>query len=649
MGAIYVELNMVDKQRFYEVIRKIPKAEIHIHLEDFFASCSAPVRTLPEFLDVWREAMRSLEKVEDFGIAFENLRNYLKRNGIVYAEVYFAPRICIEEKGIAYPEIVAFFESRIREIRMNDDIEIKFLIDLSRTYGVERANRVLDAVLSCRSKYIIGIGLGGDEKKGPARDFVDLFDKARAHGLRTVAHAGEDDTHQSIWDAVELLGAQRIGHGTSGAYDQRTIDFLVEKQIPLEISPTSNLVTGTYVKDFAEHPIRKFWNSGAFITLNTDDPTIFNTSLLKEYWKLYNILGYEFNHLYTVITNAFRASFMPVSKEREYIKKINGMWREVVSMKTDIKAFIEEKVASLREQLKGKKVICALSGGVDSAVTAALLHKAAPESLQCVFVNNGILRKGEPEDVMRVFKHELGMNLTMIDAQDRFFKVLQGVTDPEQKRKRIGEEFIRVFEEFGKKTGSVDFLAQGTIQSDVVESGIGAKLIKSHHNVGGLPGVIDFKEIIEPLRSLYKDEVRKVGIELGLPQEIVIKQPFPGPALSVRVIGEVTREKIAIVREADHIFREEVVKAGIQKDIFQYFAILTDNKSTGKDKHGGRTYEWTVALRAVNSVEGISADWARIPFEVLERASARITSEVSNVNRVVYDITTKPPATIEWE
>ncbi|MCL2851038.1 MAG: glutamine-hydrolyzing GMP synthase [Firmicutes bacterium] len=639
---------MVDKDRFYEVIRKIPKAEIHIHLEDFFAAPGLPAKSLTEMLEAFRAGCASLVKVEDWNIAVDKLLGYLKKNGIVYAEVFFSIRIALE-RGMTYKSIVSLLKRRVRDIRANEGIDIKLIVDISRTNGVEHAEMILDHVLEHRSKEIIGIGLGGDEKLHETRLFVNMFERARKAGLRTVAHAGEDDTHQSVWDAVELLGAERVGHGTSGAYDQRTLELLVRKRIPLEIAPTSNLVTGRYVKNLAQHPIIKYWNSGALITLNTDDPTIFNTSLLKEYWKLYSVMGYEFNHLYTIVTNAFKASFLDEIKKREYIKTINSMWREVVSMKTDIRAFIEEKVAGLREQLRGKRVVCALSGGVDSAVTAALLHKAAPESLHCVFVNNGILRKGEPEDVMRVFKSELGMNLTMINAQDRFFNRLKGITDPEQKRKAIGDEFIRVFEDYAKAVGAVDFLAQGTIQSDVVESGIGAKLIKSHHNVGGLPDVMEFKEIIEPLRSLYKDEVRKVGMELGLPREIVVKQPFPGPALSIRVIGEVTRDKIEIVREADYIFREEIAKAGLGEKIWQYFAILTDNKSTGKDKEGARTYEWTVALRAVNSVEGISADWARIPFEVLEKASARITAEVAHVNRVVYDITTKPPATIEWE
>ena len=293
--------------------------------------------------------------------------------------------------------------------------------------------------------------------------------------------------------------------------------------------------------------------------------------------------------------------------------------------------------------------LIAMSGGVDSAVAATLIHKAVGENLTCIFVDHGLLRKNEAEEVVRVFKEERGMNLIKVDAQDRFLNKLARVEEPEKKRKIIGAEFIGVFEDEAKKIGAVDFLVQGTIYPDVIESGKGhSATIKSHHNVGGLPSVVDFKEIIEPLKDLFKDEVRKVGFELGLPEEIVMRQPFPGPGLAIRIIGDITREKIATLQDADWIFRDEIAKAGLNTEIWQYFAVLTSMRTVGV-MGDARTYSHTLALRAVTSVDGMTADWARIPFDVLEKISNRIVNEVKDVNRVVYDITSKPPATIEWE
>ena len=353
--------------------------------------------------------------------------------------------------------------------------------------------------------------------------------------------------------------------------------------------------------------------------------------------------------------NLYAIQFHPeVLHTKEGNKMLHNYVRGICGCAGDWKmdAFVENTIREIREKVGDGKVLLALSGGVDSSVAAGLLSRAIGKQLTCVFVDHGLLRKNEGNEVEQVFgpNGQFDLNFIRVNAQERYYSKLAGVTEPEKKRKIIGEEFIRVFEEEAKKIGAVDFLAQGTIYPDVVESGLGCEsaVIKSHHNVGGLPDYVDFKEIIEPLRNLFKDEVRKAGLELGIPEKLVFRQPFPGPGLGIRIIGEVTAEKVRIVQDADAIYREEIANAGLDRSIGQYFAALTNMRSVGV-MGDERTYDYAVALRAVNTVDFMTAEAADIPFDVLQTVMSRIINEVRGVNRVFYDLTSKPPGTIEFE
>lgn len=326
---------------------------------------------------------------------------------------------------------------------------------------------------------------------------------------------------------------------------------------------------------------------------------------------------------------------------------IKAFERSTYETSKDIKDYANLLIETIKEIVDDKKVILALSGGVDSSVTAVLIQRAIGDKLHCIFVDHGLMRKNEPEEVMEIYKG-LNLNVKLVDASERFLTKLEGVADPEKKRKIIGEEFIRVFEEESQALGKVDFLAQGTIYPDIIESGKGAELVKSHHNVGGLPEDVDFKQLIEPLSGLYKNEVRELGLHLGMPEAMVYRQPFPGPGLGVRVVGEITRDKLQTLKEADYIYRKAIAEAGLDRSIWQYFAAILPVKAVGI-KNGKRAYQNIIALRAVNTEDAMTATVEELPYELLFRVGEKIVKEVDGASRVVYDITQKPPGTIEWE
>ncbi len=430
-------------------------------------------------------------------------------------------------------------------------------------------------------------------------------------------------------------GAQLMAHSLGGSVETaptseygRTEMKVLEKSDLFKNIPEKSIVWMSHTDYISKVP------SDFVITANTKDCPV--AAMENRDQKMYGIQAHP--------------EVMHTEYGREILKafvvdicETSGLWK--------MGRFAEEEVKRIKEKIGTGKVLLALSGGVDSSVVAAILSKAVGKQLTCVFVDHGLLRKNEAEEVAAVFGEagDFDLNFIKVDARQRFYDKLAGVSEPEKKRKIIGEEFIRVFEEEAKKIGAVDFLAQGTIYPDIVESGLGdSAVIKSHHNVGGLPDFVDFKEIVEPLRMLFKDEVRKVGLELGLPDELVFRQPFPGPGLAIRIIGEVTEEKVKIVQDADYIYREELKKAGVTGELGQYFAALTNMRSVGV-MGDFRTYDYAIALRAVKTSDFMTAESAKLPWDVLELITSRIINEVNGVNRVMYDMTSKPPGTIEFE
>ena len=401
-----------------------------------------------------------------------------------------------------------------------------------------------------------------------------------------------------------------------------------------------------------------FYDNSSLIFNELSDKSVSwmsHTDYISELPQGFKITAHTDNCPVAAMENAekklYAVQFHPeVNHTQNGLDMINGFLKNVCGCTGDwtMENYAKTAIADIRKKVGDGKVLLALSGGVDSSVAAALLAKAVGNQLTCIFVDHGFMRKNEGDEVEAAFA-DWGINFVRVNAKEQFMSKLRGVSDPETKRKTIGEEFIRVFEQEAKKIGTVDYLVQGTIYPDVIESGSGdAAVIKSHHNVGGLPDYVDFKEIIEPLRMLFKDEVRQLGIELGLSEVLVWRQPFPGPGLAIRIIGDITDEKLEILQDADYIFREEIAKAGLDRKINQYFAVLTNMRSVGV-MGDSRTYDYTLALRGVTTTDFMTADFAKIPYEVLEIAAARIVNEVKHINRGVYDITTKPPSTIEWE
>ena len=545
-------------------------------------------------------------------------------------------------------------------VTTSSDIEVSTYLEIAKELGGEQPLAAKEAIPGAEREAIVVI------------DFGSQYSLLIARRIRECQVYCELVPHDTPWDKIAPLNPKGfiLSGGPASAYEPGAPlapAYIYESRLPVlgicygmqvitkqlggQVTPAAKREYGHAMLHISEV------DSLLFADLPSPSPVwMSHADKIEEMPPEFSALAYTENSPLAVMGNdkgIFGLQFHPevvhtpqgktILKNFAYrICGCQGNWT--------IGNFINDSLDSIKKQVGEGKVISALSGGVDSAVVATLIHRAVGKQLTCIFVNNGLLRREEVERTFNVFRLNLGMNIIYVDASERFLKRLKGVTDPEKKRKVIGEEFIKVFEKEAKKIGKVDFLAQGTLYPDVIESALSGKAsakIKTHHNVGGLPAKMTLN-LIEPLRNLFKDEVRQVGLELGLPEEMVWRQPFPGPGLAIRIIGEVTKEKLEILRSADWIVMNEIKKARLYRQLWQSFAILTDVKSVGV-MGDYRTYGYLVSIRAVTSEDAMTADWARLPYDLLARISSRIVNEVPGVNRVVYDITSKPPSTIEWE
>ena len=552
-------------------------------------------------------------------------------------------------------------DTRTRRVSTSDDIEVSTYLGIASALQGEQAAPKVAAPVSGRETIVI-------------LDFGSQYSMLIARRIRECHVYCEVLPHDTPWDRVVALNPRGfiLSGGPASVYapgSPLAPNYVFEKGLPVlgicygmqaiahqlggKVTPGDKREYGHSVlhMDITDCPLFEGLPPSAPVWMSHGD-------VVSELPVGFKALAYTENSRFAVIGNGqsiYGLQFHPeVTHTPEGRKIIENFAYRVCGCSGNWTAaqFITESVARIRDQVKDGKVVCALSGGVDSAVTATLIHRAIGDNLVCFFINNGLLRREEPERVLNTFANNLKVRVVYVDATDRFLNRLRGVIDPEQKRRIVGEEFIHIFEEEATALGTVDFLAQGTVYPDVIESASSAEnkataRIKSHHNVGGLPENMRLN-LVEPLRYLFKDEVREVGLALGLPEEMVWRQPFPGPGLSIRVIGEVTRDRLEILRSADWIVMQEIKRANLYGQLWQSFAVLTDVRSVGV-MGDARTYGYLIAVRAVTSTDAMTADWARLPYELLDRIADRIVNEVPHVNRVVYDVTSKPPATIEWE